>query len=78
MHNLYCVDRGHSHTAWPVDPDHREAVETLLVMAEAEHRSGQSRQASTLLHGAERVVGRLPERYLRLRSAAAERRPRGV
>ena len=70
---LSFVERGTSELIWPSDPDHREAVETLLLMAEGEHRSGQARQATRLLHGAERIVGRLPERYARLRTQIAER-----
>jgi hypothetical protein len=54
-------------TQWPADPGHREAIETLLMMAEDEHRCGQPRQAVTLLEQAERIVGPLPERYQRLR-----------
>ena len=40
------------------------------MMAEDEHRFGQSRQAVNLLAGAERIVGPLPERYRRLREVA--------
>jgi hypothetical protein len=54
-------------TRWPEDPGHREAVETLLMMAEDEHRCGQRRHAVALLENAERIVGPLPERYQRLR-----------
>jgi hypothetical protein len=54
--------------AWPADPDHRDAIDTLLLMAEAEHRWGESRRALDLLNNAERIVGTLPRPYQRLRS----------
>jgi hypothetical protein len=45
---------------WPSDPGHRDAVDTLLVMAEAEARWGESRRALELLANVERIVGALP------------------
>jgi hypothetical protein len=59
--------------AWPADPGHREAIETLLAMAEAEHRWGDSQRALDLLDHAERIVGTLPDRYQRIRSRAGDR-----
>jgi hypothetical protein len=56
--------------AWPADPGHREAIETLLTMAEAEDRWGDSRRAVDLLDHVERIVGALPERYQRIRARA--------
>jgi hypothetical protein len=55
--------------AWPADPDHREAIDTLLVMAEAEDRWGDARRAAELLDNVEQIVGSLPQPYegLRLR-----------
>lgn len=52
---------------WPSDPDHREAVDTLLVMAEAEARWGESRRAVELLDNVERIVGALPPPFERMR-----------
>jgi hypothetical protein len=54
-------------TAWPADPDHREAIDTLLVMAEAEDRWGEQHRAVDLLDNVERIVGSLPKPYERLR-----------
>jgi len=54
--------------AWPADPDHRDAIDTLLLMAAAEHRWGESRRALDLLDNAERIVGTLPRPYESLRS----------
>jgi hypothetical protein len=53
--------------AWPADPGHREAINTLLVMAEAEDRWGESRRAAQLLDSVERIVGALPQPYDRIR-----------
>jgi hypothetical protein len=53
--------------AWPADPGHREAIDTLLVMAEAEDRWGESRRAAELLDNVERIVGALPHPYDRIR-----------
>jgi hypothetical protein len=52
---------------WPSDPGHREAVDTLLVMAEAEERWGDLRRALELLDNVERIVGGLPAHYQRIR-----------
>ncbi len=53
--------------SWPADPGHREAIDTLLAMAEAEHRWGDSRRAVDLLDNVEQIVGMLPEDYEVLR-----------
>jgi hypothetical protein len=53
--------------AWPADPDHREAIDTLLMMAEAEDRWGERGRAADLLDNVERIVGTLPVPYERLR-----------
>jgi hypothetical protein len=58
---------------WPADPGHREAIETLLAMAEAEYRWGDTQRAFDLLDHVERIVGTLPERYRRIRARAIER-----
>jgi hypothetical protein len=52
---------------WPSDPGHREAIDTLLVMAEAENRWGEARRTAQLLDNVERVVGTLPRAYERMR-----------
>jgi hypothetical protein len=56
-----------SPSKWPADPDHREAIDTLLVMAEAEDRWGEPRRALELLDNVERIVGSLPRPYQRMR-----------
>ncbi len=53
---------------WPADPDHREAIDTLLLMAAAEDRWGESRRAVDLLDNVEQIVGSLPRPYERIRS----------
>ncbi|MGZ6617908.1 MAG: hypothetical protein ACXVFQ_26215 [Solirubrobacteraceae bacterium] len=53
---------------WPSDPDHREAVETLLAMAASEHRWGEQRRARNLLDSVEEIIGELPQPYARIRS----------
>jgi hypothetical protein len=53
---------------WPSDPGHREAIDTLLEMAAAEDRWGESRRAIDLLDNVERIVGALPRPYERMRS----------
>jgi hypothetical protein len=53
--------------AWPSDPEHREAIDTLLVMAEAESRWGERRRAVDLLDNVEQIVGALPKSYERMR-----------
>jgi hypothetical protein len=63
--------------AWPADPGHRDAIDTLLLMAEAEDRWGEPRRAIDLLDNVERIVGALPRPYERLRSRCrGSRRPR--
>lgn len=54
--------------AWPADPGHREAIDTLLVMAEAEDRWGDSGRAVQLLDSVEQIVGELPDPYRAMRS----------
>jgi hypothetical protein len=48
---------------WPADAGHREAIDTLLVMAEAEDRWGETRRAVDLLDNVEQIVGVLPQPY---------------
>lgn len=43
-------------------------IETLLTMAEAEHRWGDSPRALQLLDNVERIVGTLPDGAKQLRS----------
>jgi hypothetical protein len=52
---------------WPADPGHRDAIDTLLVMAEAEDRWGNPRRALDLLTNVEQIMGSLPPAYERLR-----------
>ncbi len=52
---------------WPTDPEHREAIDTLLAMAEAEYRWGDSGRAVDLLDNVEQIVGALPQDYETLR-----------
>ena len=59
---------------WPADPEHREVIDTLLVMAEAEERWGESGRALDLLANVEQIVGGLPVRYERIRSRCRGRR----
>lgn len=61
------VSAGLKRPAWPVDPDHREAIDTVLGMAEAEDRWGDSHRASVLLDSVERIVGTLPRPYEAIR-----------
>ena len=63
--------------AWPSDPEHREAIDTLLVMAEAEDRWGESGRAIDLLDGVEQIIGTLPHAYqeMRARCRGTARRP---
>ena len=58
--------------AWPADPDHREAIDILLVMAQAEDRWGESRRAVALLDNVEQIVGQLPQPYERMRRRCRE------
>lgn len=53
---------------WSQDTGHDDVIETLLTMAEAEHRWGDSPRALSLLDHVERIVGPLPEPYQRLRA----------
>jgi hypothetical protein len=52
---------------WPADEGHREAIDTLLVMAAAEDRWGEPRRALDLLDNVEQIVGKLPHPYERMR-----------
>jgi hypothetical protein len=64
--------------SWPSDRGHRAAIDTLLVMAEAESRWGERRRAAHLLDNVERIVGTLPRPYADMRSrsrGAPSRRP---
>jgi hypothetical protein len=63
---------------WPSDPGHREAIDTLLEMAAAEDRWGESRRAVDLLDNVERIVGSLPRPYERMRSRCLSIRPHGT
>jgi hypothetical protein len=53
--------------AWPTDPGHRAAIDTLLLMAEAEDRWDEPVRAIDLLDNVEQIVGPLPQLYERLR-----------
>jgi hypothetical protein len=53
---------------WPADPEHREAIDTLLVMAEAEDRWGECTRAAELLDSVEEIIERLPRAYEQMRS----------
>jgi hypothetical protein len=59
-------------TGWPSDPGHREAIDTLLVMAEAEDRWGEPARAVELLENVERIVGTLPQAYERIQRRCRE------
>jgi hypothetical protein len=54
--------------AWPADPGHRDAIDTLLLMAAAEDRWGEQRCALNLLDNVEQIVGALPRPYESIRS----------
>jgi hypothetical protein len=54
-------------TAWPADPEHREAIDTLLVMAAAEDRWGECARAADLLDRVEQIIGALPQDYEQMR-----------
>lgn len=54
--------------AWPADPEHREAIDTLLVMAEAEDRWGERARAADLLDSVEQIIGALPRAFEQMRS----------
>jgi hypothetical protein len=53
---------------WPADPEHRVAIDTLLVMAEAEDRWGERGRAVDLLDSVEQIIGTLPRPYEQIRS----------
>ena len=53
---------------WPADPEHREAIDTLLVMAEAEDRWGERARAADLLDSVEQIIGTLPLAFEQMRS----------
>jgi hypothetical protein len=53
---------------WPADPEHCEAIDTLLVMAEAEDRWGERNRAVDLLDSVERIIGTLPRAYEQMRT----------
>jgi hypothetical protein len=59
---------------WPADPEHREAIDTLLVMAEAEDRWGERGRAVVLLDSVELIIGTLPHGYEQMRSRCRPRR----
>ncbi|HWE34571.1 MAG TPA: hypothetical protein VG410_13855 [Solirubrobacteraceae bacterium] len=60
---------GTVHTpTWPADPGHREVIDTLLLMAEAEDRWGESRRALDLLDNVVQIVGTLPRPFERIRT----------
>jgi hypothetical protein len=54
--------------SWREDDGHGDVIDTLLAMAESEHRWGDSPRALHLLDHVERIVGPLPEAHQRLRS----------
>jgi hypothetical protein len=54
--------------AWPADPEHCEAIDTLLVMAEAEDRWGERARAVDLLDSVEQIIGALPHGFEQMRS----------
>jgi hypothetical protein len=54
--------------SWPADPGHREAIDTVLLMAESEARWENPSRAADLLDNVEQIVGRLPAAYERMRS----------
>jgi hypothetical protein len=53
---------------WPEDPDHRDAIDTVLLMAEAADRWGEASRALELLDSMQEIVGTLPLPYERIRS----------
>jgi hypothetical protein len=60
---------------WPADPGHRDAIDTVLLMAAAEDRWGEPHRAATLLDNVERIVGTLPRPYERLRTRCRRTQP---
>jgi hypothetical protein len=65
---LSIVGVGAETPGWRQAAGHEEVIETLLTMAEAEHRWGDSPRALQLLDHVERIVGTLPDASNRLRS----------
>ncbi|HEX2703461.1 MAG TPA: hypothetical protein VHM72_08525 [Solirubrobacteraceae bacterium] len=65
-----------SPAAWPTDPDHCDAIDTLLVMAAAEERWGEPRRAVHLLDNVEQIVGTLPGQYQHMRTTCRGTPPR--
>lgn len=63
--------------SWPQDPEHREAIDTVLMMAAAEDRWGDAARAVDLLETVERIVGRLPQPYERIRRRCRDAVSRG-
>jgi hypothetical protein len=61
--------------SWPSDSGHRDAIDTLLLMAEAEDRWGEHNRAADLLNNVEQIVGTLPQHYELLRRRCRERGP---
>jgi hypothetical protein len=62
------VGAGAENPSWTQAAGHNDVIETLLAMAEAEHRWGDSLRALQLLDHVERIVGTLPDAAKRLRS----------
>jgi hypothetical protein len=63
-----CVVSTIAHTPrWPADPGHRDAIDTLLTMAESAQRWGEPARAVTLLDNVEQIVGALPKPYEQMR-----------
>jgi hypothetical protein len=58
--------------SWPSDPEHRDAIDTLLVMAATEDRWGDRHRAVDLLDNVEQIVGTLPQSYEQLRGRCLE------
>jgi hypothetical protein len=59
-------------TGWPEDQEHRDAIDTVLLMAASEDRWGDQARAAELLDRVERIVGTLPRPYERIRRRDAE------
>jgi len=72
---LFSVSTRANPPLWPSDPGHREAIDTLLVMAEAEDRWGDQHRAGLLLDNVEQIVGKLPQPYERIRRRCNRRPP---